>query len=131
MKTLSILIIMMLGNSVLLYSQVAVNTDGSTPDNSAVLDIKSNTRGVLLPRMSQPEIMAIADPANGLQVFCTSDSKMYIYVATVMLWKEVAYGTGMAGVFQLHPNGPMLMQAGAGLTGTAPGIRVYCRCIRD
>ena len=44
--------------------------------------------------MTQAQIEAISGPANGLQVFCTTDSKIYVYVSTVGQWKEVAYGTG-------------------------------------
>jgi len=32
---------------------VAINDDGSTPDNSAMLDVKSSSKGLLIPRMSQ------------------------------------------------------------------------------
>jgi uncharacterized protein (TIGR02145 family) len=44
--------------------------------------------------MTQAEIIAIASPADGLQVYCTTDGKIYIYVAVANLWKEVAYGSG-------------------------------------
>ena len=76
------------------YAQVSINADNSLPDASAMLEVKSTTKGALLPRMTQAEISAISNPANGLQVFCTTDSKMYIFVSTVNLWKEVAYGSG-------------------------------------
>ena len=78
-----------------LSAQVGINTDGSSPDNSAMLDVKSSNKGVLIPRMSAAQISAIINPANGLQVFCTTDSKMYIFLASVGQWKEVAYGTGI------------------------------------
>jgi hypothetical protein len=95
MKKLSFLFVMLLLNSSLLFSQVAVNTDGSPPDNSAMLDVSSTIKGALLPRMTQAQIGAISSPANGLQVFCTTANKMYIYVASLGQWKEVAYGTGV------------------------------------
>ena len=75
-------------------AQVAVSTDGSLPDNSAMLDVNSTTRGMLMPRMTGVQLASIINPANGLQVFCTTDSKMYIYVAPLGQWKEVAYSTG-------------------------------------
>jgi len=56
--------------------QLAVNTDGSQPDNSTMLDVKSTTKGASLPRMTMEQIMAISGPGNGLQVCCTTDSKM-------------------------------------------------------
>ena len=50
---------------------VAINNDGSTPDVSALLDIKSSTKGLLIPRMTQAQRLAIATPANGLLVYQT------------------------------------------------------------
>ncbi|MGE5520452.1 MAG: hypothetical protein ACM3VS_11040, partial [Candidatus Dadabacteria bacterium] len=41
---------------------VGINADGSTPDNSAMLDVKSNTKGLLIPRMLQSERNAIVSP---------------------------------------------------------------------
>jgi hypothetical protein len=54
------------------YAQsVAVNNDGSIADASAMLDIKSSTKGLLIPRMTQAQRLAIANPANGLMVYQT------------------------------------------------------------
>ncbi len=52
-------------------AQVGISSDGSTPDPSAMLEIKSNNKGLLLPRMTHAEINAISSPVNGLMVFCT------------------------------------------------------------
>ncbi len=77
-----------------LSAQVGINTDGTQPDPSAGLDVKFNNKGFLPPRLSLSQIQTISNPANGLQVFCTTDSKMYIFISVANLWKEVAYGTG-------------------------------------
>ena len=53
-------------------SQVAINVDGSPPDNSAMLDVKSSAKGVLLPRMTSVEAYAIVNPAPGLLIYCTN-----------------------------------------------------------
>ncbi|MBK6963013.1 MAG: DUF1566 domain-containing protein [Bacteroidales bacterium] len=90
-KILSIILVFTV---VQISAQVAINTDGSLPDNSAMLDVKSSAKGVLIPRMTQTQIEEISNPANGLQVFCTTDSKLYIYNATPGQWKEIAYGAG-------------------------------------
>lgn len=50
---------------------VGINADGSAPDNSAMLDVKSTTSGVLIPRMTIAQRDAIVNPAPGLMVFCT------------------------------------------------------------
>ena len=54
-----------------LLSQVAINSDGSTPDNSAMLEIKSSAKGFLPPRMTYEELNTIPFPADGLMVYCT------------------------------------------------------------
>jgi hypothetical protein len=58
-----------------------------------MLDVKSNNKGMLLPRMTQTEILAISNPANGLIVFCTTDNKLYIYLPSLSGWKELQFGT--------------------------------------
>jgi hypothetical protein len=77
-----------------LSAQVAINSDGSTPDVSAMIDVKSNTKGALLPRMTQVQIGLISSPANGLVVFCTTDNKFYAYISSTYSWKELMYGSG-------------------------------------
>jgi hypothetical protein len=77
MKILSFIIVILVLNSSLLFSQVAVNTDGASPDNSAMLDVKSTTKGMLIPRMTITERNGITNPANGLLIFCTGDNQYY------------------------------------------------------
>jgi len=45
----------------IVYSQqgVAINTDGSVANSSALLDIKSNNKGVLIPRMTTAKKMQL------------------------------------------------------------------------
>jgi uncharacterized protein (TIGR02145 family) len=77
-----------------LHAQLSINTDGSPPDNSAMLDVKSTTRGVLIPQMSQSQIQYITNPANGLLVFCTTDDNFYAYIASANVWKQFCYCPG-------------------------------------
>jgi hypothetical protein len=78
----------------LTHAQVGISTTGNPPDPSAMLEVKSTTKGTLLTRMTSAELSAITNPANGLQVFCTTNGKMYIYVAADGVWRELAYGAG-------------------------------------
>ncbi len=69
-------------NSLFAQNQgVAINTDGSQADASALLDVKSNSGGVLLPRMSLVERNAIngGNPATGLLIYQTNNSPGYYY----------------------------------------------------
>jgi trimeric autotransporter adhesin len=50
MKSLLLLIFLALGMNG--YARVAVNTDGSLPDNSAMPDLKSTGKGILIPRIN-------------------------------------------------------------------------------
>ncbi len=53
--------------------QVGIGTNA--PDNSAVLDVKSTNKGVLIPRVALTgtnDVTTIADPANGLMVYNTA-----------------------------------------------------------
>ncbi|HET9431082.1 MAG TPA: hypothetical protein VFO70_07890, partial [Chitinophagaceae bacterium] len=68
---------------------VAINNDGSTPDASSILDIKSTTKGLLIPRMSKTERMAITTPATGLIVYQNGPDSTGIYFYNGASWKLV------------------------------------------
>jgi hypothetical protein len=58
--------------SICSFSQVGINSDGSTPDPSAGLDVKFNNKGLLPPRMTFDQRNLIPSPAEGLMVYCTN-----------------------------------------------------------
>jgi hypothetical protein len=63
------------------YSQgVAINTDGSTANSSAILDVKSTSQGILFPRMTDSQRDAISSPADGLTIFNTTSGCIEYYV---------------------------------------------------
>jgi hypothetical protein len=55
---------------------------GANPNNSAVLQADSTTRGFLPPRMTTTQRNAIPTPAAGLIVYDTTDNKHYGYNGT-------------------------------------------------
>ena len=69
---------------------VAINTDGSTPDANAILDLKSTTKGLLLPRMTTAQRNAIANPAAGLIVYDTDRQR--IYQSDEGTWRPILNG---------------------------------------
>jgi hypothetical protein len=97
MKRFILFVLVTISGFTLAFAQVGINADGSNPDGSAMLDIKSTNKGMLLPRMTASEITTIATPANGLVVYCTTDDKLYIYVSSGLVWKEISYGTNILG----------------------------------
>jgi uncharacterized protein (TIGR02145 family) len=80
-------------------AQVAINKNGDPPDASAIVDISSDSQGLLIPRMTTNEISFINNPANGLIVYNIDDNKLYIYVEGIGSWKEVALDTGEIAPF--------------------------------
>lgn len=65
---------------------LSINTDGSRADSSAILDVKSTAKGILIPRVTIAQKNAIALPAVGLLVYQTDgDSGFYYYNGTTWL----------------------------------------------
>src|SRR5687768_12833646 len=58
---------------------IAINTDGSHPHPSAILDIKSNNRGLLVPRLTAVQRLQITAPAKGLLVYDTDSSALFLF----------------------------------------------------
>lgn len=58
---------------------VGISKDGSAPDNSAMLDIKSTDKGILIPRMSQADRLAISSPATGLLLYQTDQVQGFYF----------------------------------------------------
>jgi hypothetical protein len=63
------------------FSQsVCINNNGTAADTSAMLDVSSTTKGLLIPRMIAAQRNTIASPATGLLVYQTDgDTGFYYY----------------------------------------------------
>lgn len=76
-KLFSLLLILI--PSLLIAQSVGINNDGSQPEGSAILDIKSTSKGLLVPRMTTIERTSIASPAIGLMVFDINTYSHWMY----------------------------------------------------
>jgi hypothetical protein len=57
-------------------AQVGINNTNSRPDSSAMLDIKSTNKGILIPRLNSLQIQAINNPAEGLMIYNTDKKRI-------------------------------------------------------
>lgn len=81
-----------------IYAQgVGVNDDGSAPHSSAMLDIKSDSRGLLIPRMTMTERNLIPSPATGLLIYQTDNTPGY-YSYDGTSWERLADATSSWGL---------------------------------
>lgn len=65
---------------VTVFAQTAIG--GVSPDYSAMLDVKSTTKGVLFPRMTTTERDAIVQPATSLMIFNSETGTLQINLGT-------------------------------------------------
>jgi uncharacterized protein (TIGR02145 family) len=61
---------------------LAINTDGSPANTSALLDVKSTSKGFLPPRMSTVQRDLITTPAAGLVIFNITTNSLQLYNGT-------------------------------------------------
>ncbi|MGY0406896.1 MAG: hypothetical protein ACWIPJ_00860 [Polaribacter sp.] len=65
------------------FGQVGIGiATTDAPDASAILEVRSTTKGVLIPRMNEAEIKAIVAPLEGLMVYCTNFKSLYVFNGT-------------------------------------------------
>ena len=74
---------------------VAINNDATRANPSAMLEVKSFDKGMLVPRMNSTQRTAIATPAKGLLVFDITTNTFWFYSGST--WTEVGGTSGNAG----------------------------------
>ena len=99
-KILFTTVVYLLFSIVITAQSVGINNN--TPDASAILDVKSNTKGILVPRTSTASRIAIINPAKGLMLYDTTTNSFWFYNST--LWTQITVGnngwnlTGNTGI---------------------------------
>ncbi len=70
-----------------LGQSVGINTTGAAPNGSAILDVQSTSKGMLVPRMTTTQRTGIASPATGLLVFDNTTGSFWFKSAS--RWVEL------------------------------------------
>ena len=86
---------------------VAFNTSGAAADASAMVDIASTSKGMLVPRMTTAQLISIPAPATGLLVYQTDGTSGYYFFNGVS-WVPLLRGSSGTANYL-----PMFTSAGA------------------
>jgi hypothetical protein len=88
-------------------AQVAINSTGTNPAASSMLDVSSTNKGMLMPRMTTAQRKAIQNPEKGLLVFDLERETIYFFDG--IQWKPMMstteYGLPLVsrGATEAHP----------------------------
>jgi len=120
----------------IVFTQVAINTDGSSADNSAMLDVQSTTKGILIPRLTTAQRILLSSPATGLLLFDTDENNFYFYNGSK--WTLLKSGTinwnfadsklttsdpsCYVGIGTADPNAPLTVLGRISQTGTGQSV---------
>jgi hypothetical protein len=85
------LLALYLGCSIVMNAQVKIGDNPLVAAHpSAILELKSTAKGLLIPRVDSSQQAAIASPANGLIVYNTTRRNMEYYDSASSNWRRVA-----------------------------------------
>lgn len=104
-------ILFLASSSTLAQNNVGIGT--TTPDQSAILDVESTSKGMLIPRLNTLQRLGIASPAQGLLVYDTDIDCFFYFSGTSNAWQNLCSGTGGA----TGPTGPQGLQGVPGPPG--------------
>ena len=121
-KSLFIVAFLIAINSNIFAQNVAINTDGSAPDASAMLDITATGKGILIPRMALAD--RPASPVTGLMIYQT-DATPGFYYYDGSAWQALAGGGGGGASWELTGNAGTT--AGTNFIGTTDNQAVDFR----
>jgi hypothetical protein len=121
------------------FAQMGVNSTGAAPATSAMLDISSTTKGLLMPRMTTAQRIAIVSPATGLTVYDLTTRNIWIFDGAE--WKVVSnlwngdYNSGI--ISNTSPTAYVRIPSNASIIGntgigtTTPAARLDVRTINS
>jgi hypothetical protein len=103
-------------------AQISIGVDGSQPDPSAMLELKSTEMGLLVPRLTSDQRNFIPSPATGLLIFNSSTGFSNYYNGTV--WCQVQSSGA-------NPYGGSAQAGGGVVISSDPGATPHVSAILD
>ena len=85
-----IIALLLVSSSRIAAQAASINTMGTPPHASAILDLTSSSKGLLIPRMDSAQRTMISNPANGLLVYQTNGANPGFYYYSGATWNKLA-----------------------------------------
>jgi len=121
-KTLFFIVSLMYFTSTFSQQNVGISDTPINPHASSMLEIQSTEKGLLIPRMTTAQRLAINAPANGLMVFDTDENCLVFYSTPSSVWLSLCDFPGPQGPQgEQGPPGPQGPQGPQGEQGP-PGV---------
>lgn len=98
-------------HSLLLSQSIGIGT--ASPNSSSLLEIKSTTKGLLIPRMNTTQKNAITNKASGLLVYDTTLQHFSYWTGTA--WQDISTASGSGNYWQ--PSGNNISSSNTGNVG--------------
>ena len=92
-KTLLVTTLLLVLTTFTNAQSVGINSNGSAPSTSAMLDVSSTAKGFLAPRMTAIQKAAIVSPATGLLIYQTDGTAGYYYYNGAA-WTQIGEASG-------------------------------------
>ncbi len=125
--TLLVSIMLFSVNEIFAQGGAAINNTGAAADPSAILDVSSTSHGILIPRMTSTQRIAIGTPVEGLMIYQTDgvDKGFWYYDGTTWVQSIGPAGaTGAVGATGADgatgPIGPTGLIADGNAAGNTP-----------
>jgi hypothetical protein len=110
--------LLLLCTSISLSAQNNVGIGTTSPDQSAMLDVVSSDKGLLVPRVSTAQRLAILNPANSLLVFDTNVGCFFYWSQNAAQWESLCSVIGADGATgATGPTGDTGVTGATGATG--------------
>ena len=104
-KLLLFAVVLLLGIQSYAQTGVAINATGTDAAISAMLDVSSTDKGMLVPRMTSVQRSDIASPAIGLLVFQTDAPEGFYYYNAASEWVYITNTNSPVGILAVENGG--------------------------
>jgi hypothetical protein len=107
--------VFMAPSSLIAQDNVGIGTN--TPAPSAILELLSTNKGLLVPRMTAVQRLAIVAPSNSLLVYDTDSMCYFFYRTAPPSWVSLCRASAGGGTGPTGPTGPTGSSGSVGATG--------------